>query len=145
MGVAHLVMFQVALSVLMTAAGVIIAALGDFSFDLFGYSMALTSVFFQVLLSAILILTIPFSWSFSLLLEFVLIINQKCFLTQTMYLVLVERSGAEDGLSSVEIMFYNSFLSLPFLLFLIIATGEFPNSLAILSAKVRIFPHFYHI
>lgn len=61
MGVAHLVMFQVALSVLMTAAGVIIAALGDFSFDLFGYSMALTSVFFQVLLSAILILTIPFS------------------------------------------------------------------------------------
>lgn len=91
---------QVALSVLMTAAGVIIAALGDFSFDLFGYSMALTSVFFQ-----------------------------------TMYLVLVERSGAEDGLSSVEIMFYNSFLSLPFLLFLIIATGEFPNSLAILSAK----------
>ncbi|KAI5673078.1 hypothetical protein M9H77_13442 [Catharanthus roseus] len=91
---------QVALSVIMTAAGVIIAALGDFSFDLFGYSMALTSVFFQ-----------------------------------TMYLVLVERSGAEDGLSSVEIMFYNSFLSLPFLLFLIIATGEFPNSLAILSAK----------
>lgn len=25
-----------------------IAALGDFSFDFFGYSMALTSVFFQV-------------------------------------------------------------------------------------------------
>lgn len=55
-----------------------------------------------------------------------------------MYLVLVERSGAEDGLSSVEIMFYNSFLSLPFLLFLIIATGEFPNSLSLLFAKVRI-------
>lgn len=36
------------LSVLLTAAGVIIAALGDFSFDIFGYSMALTSVFFQV-------------------------------------------------------------------------------------------------
>lgn len=33
---------------LLTAAGVVIAALGDFSFDLFGYSMALTSVFFQV-------------------------------------------------------------------------------------------------
>ncbi|KAK9273350.1 hypothetical protein L1049_018159 [Liquidambar formosana] len=91
---------QVALSVILTAAGVIIAALGDFSFDLFGYSMALTSVFFQ-----------------------------------TMYLVLVEKSGAEDGLSSVEIMFYNSFLSLPFLLFLIIATGEFPNSLSLLFAK----------
>ncbi|KAH7524252.1 hypothetical protein FEM48_Zijuj06G0099600 [Ziziphus jujuba var. spinosa] len=91
---------QVTLSVILTAAGVVIAALGDFSFDLFGYSMALTSVFFQ-----------------------------------TMYLVLVEKSGAEDGLSSVEIMFYNSFLSLPFLLFLIIATGEFPNSLSILFAK----------
>ncbi|GMN39862.1 hypothetical protein TIFTF001_009100 [Ficus carica] len=91
---------QVTLSVLLTAAGVVIAALGDFSFDLFGYSMALTSVFFQ-----------------------------------TMYLVLVEKSGGEDGLSSIEIMFYNSFLSLPFLLFLIIATGEFPNSLSILFAK----------
>ncbi|KAL5559408.1 hypothetical protein UlMin_035619 [Ulmus minor] len=91
---------QVTLSVVLTAAGVVIAALGDFSFDLFGYSMALTSVFFQ-----------------------------------TMYLVLVEKSGAEDGLSSIEIMFYNSFLSLPFLFFLIIATGEFPNSLAILFAK----------
>ncbi|XWS72805.1 hypothetical protein CRYUN_Cryun02cG0072000 [Craigia yunnanensis] len=56
---------QVILSVLLTAAGVIVAAMGDFSFDLFGYSMALTSVFFQ-----------------------------------TMYLVLVEKSGAEDGLSS---------------------------------------------
>ncbi|KAB1204449.1 hypothetical protein CJ030_MR8G028155 [Morella rubra] len=91
---------QVTLSVILTAAGVIIAALGDFSFDLFGYSMALISVFFQ-----------------------------------TMYLVLVEKSGAEDGLSSVEIMFYNSILSLPFLLFLIIATGEFPNSLSLLFAK----------
>ncbi|KAF5461553.1 hypothetical protein F2P56_017639 [Juglans regia] len=38
---------QVTLSVILTATGVIIAALGDFSFDLFGYSMALTSVFFQ--------------------------------------------------------------------------------------------------
>ncbi|KAF3674325.1 hypothetical protein FXO38_05287, partial [Capsicum annuum] len=53
---------------------------------------------------------------------------------QTMYLVLVEKSGADDGLSSNEIMFYNSFLSLPFLLFLIITTGEFPNSLSILFA-----------
>ncbi|XP_055812653.1 UDP-galactose/UDP-glucose transporter 7 isoform X1 [Solanum dulcamara] len=91
---------QVTLSVLLIAAGVLIAALGDFSFDLFGYSLAFISVFFQ-----------------------------------TMYLVLVEKSGAEDGLSSIEIMFYNSFLSLPFLLFLIIATGEFPNSLSLLFAK----------
>lgn len=57
-----------------------------------------------------------------------------------MYLVLVEKSGAEDGLSSIEIMFYNSFLSLPFLLFLIIVTGEFPNSLTVLFAKVRFLP-----
>lgn len=91
---------EVSISVILIAAGVIIAALGDFSFDLFGYSMALTSVFFQ-----------------------------------TMYLVLVEKSGAEDGLSSVDIMFYNSFLSLPFLLFLIIATREFPDSLYSLLVK----------
>lgn len=91
---------QVSLSVLFTAFGVIIAALGDFSFDLFGYTMALTSVFFQ-----------------------------------TMYLVLVEKSGAEDGLSSVELMFYNGYLSLPFLLFLIIATGEFPNCVYLLFDK----------
>ncbi|XP_009108920.1 UDP-galactose/UDP-glucose transporter 7 isoform X2 [Brassica rapa] len=97
---------QVALSVLLTAAGCVIAALGDFSFDLFGYGLALTSVFFQ-----------------------------------TMYLVLVEKSGAEDGLSSIEIMFYNSFLSLPFLSFLIIVTGEFPNSISLLLAKVRNFHH----
>lgn len=56
-----------------------------------------------------------------------------------MYLVLVEKSGAEDGLSSIEIMFYNSFLSLPFLSFLIVVTGEFPNSLSLLLAKVRHF------
>jgi len=56
-----------------------------------------------------------------------------------MYLVLVEKSGAEDGLSSIEIMFYNSFLSLPFLSILIIVTGEFPNSLSLLLAKVRNF------
>ncbi|PIN06194.1 Nucleotide-sugar transporter VRG4/SQV-7 [Handroanthus impetiginosus] len=91
---------QVTLSVLLTAAGVLVAALGDFSFDLSGYSMAFTSVFFQ-----------------------------------TMYLILVEKTGAEDGLSSVEIMFYNSILSIPFLLFLIIATGEFPNSISLLFAK----------
>lgn len=58
-----------------------------------------------------------------------------------MYLVLVERSGAEEGLSSVEIMLYNSVLSLPFLMFLIIATGEFPNSISILFAKVAILSH----
>ncbi|EHA8589518.1 putative UDP-galactose/UDP-glucose transporter 7 [Cocos nucifera] len=91
---------QVSLSVVFTAVGVIIAALGDFSFDLFGYSMALTSVFFQ-----------------------------------TMYLILVEKSGAEDGLSSVELMFYNGLLSLPFLLFLIIATGEIPHSFSVVYDK----------
>ncbi|KAK8474674.1 hypothetical protein V6N13_081319 [Hibiscus sabdariffa] len=98
----------VILSVILTAVGVIVAAIGDFSFDLPGYTMALTSVFFQ-----------------------------------TMYLVLVEKSGAEEGLSSIEIMFYNSFLSLPFLLFLIIATGEFPNSLALLLAKSNSFSFLF--
>ncbi|XP_039055083.1 LOW QUALITY PROTEIN: UDP-galactose/UDP-glucose transporter 7-like [Hibiscus syriacus] len=99
---------QVIFSVILTAVGVIVAAIGDFSFDLPGYTMALTSVFFQ-----------------------------------TMYLVLVEKSGAEEGLSSIEIMFYNSFLSLPFLLFLIIATGEFPNSLALLLAKSNSFSFLF--
>lgn len=91
---------QVSLSVVCTALGVLVAALGDFSFDLYGYSMALTSVFFQ-----------------------------------TMYLILVEKSGADDGLSSMELMFYNSILSIPFLFFIIIATGEFPHSLLVLSEK----------
>ncbi|KAH0901096.1 hypothetical protein HID58_040599 [Brassica napus] len=59
---------------------------------------------------------------------------------RTMYLVLVEKSGTEDGLSSIEIMFYNSFLSLPFLSFLIIATGEFPNSVLLLLAKCSYLP-----
>lgn len=40
--------FQVILSVVLTAVGVVVAAIGDFSFDLPGYTMALTSVFFQV-------------------------------------------------------------------------------------------------
>ena len=130
------------LSVILTAAGVIIAALGDFSFDLFGYSMALTSVFFQVGPLFLNYYWIRFSFKTENCFG---AHNYACFTygiayiqMQTMYLVLVEKSGAEDGLSSIEIMFYNSFLSLPFLLFVIIATGEFPNSLALLFAKVRI-------
>ena len=51
--------------------------------------------------------------------------------------MLVEKSGAEDGFSSVEIMFYNSFLSLPFLLLIVVATREIPDSLSLLFAKVR--------
>lgn len=118
------------LSVLLTAAGVLIAALGDFSFDLVGYSMAFISVFFQVRFH-LRIIGITASCSFLRhLFELIPIY------LQTMYLVLVEKSGAEDGLSSVEIMFYNSVLSIPFLLFLIVATGEFPNSLIMLFAKV---------
>lgn len=93
---------QVSLSVILTAVGVMIAALGDFTFDFFGYTLALTSVFFQ-----------------------------------TAYLVLVEKSAAEDGLSSVELMYYNSFLSLPVLVFLITITGEFPLAVALLTAKLE--------
>jgi len=93
---------QVSLSVILVAIGVIIAGLGDFSFDLFGYSMALTSVFFQ-----------------------------------TMYLLLVEKSGAEDGLSSFDLMFYNSLLSIPFLLLLILISGEVSHSLVLLYEKAN--------
>ncbi|KAG5142859.1 hypothetical protein JHK82_018554 [Glycine max] len=41
--------YTVALSVILIAAGVLIATLGDFSFDLFGYSMAFVSIFFLVI------------------------------------------------------------------------------------------------
>lgn len=115
---------------ILTAAGVIIAALGDFSFDFFGYCLALTSVFFQVncyLHKFCICIIVSLVYSLAYI---------ECFCMQTMYLVLVEKSGAEDGLSSVEIMFYNSFLSLPVLVFLILATKEFPDSLSLLLAKV---------
>ncbi|KAI5061285.1 hypothetical protein GOP47_0023790 [Adiantum capillus-veneris] len=95
---------QVSLAVLLTGLGVIIAALGDFSFDPMGYTLALTSVAFQ-----------------------------------TAYLVLVERSAAEDGLSSIELMLYNSVLSLPFLLLLIFATKELPFSGVLLLQKIKSF------
>ncbi|KAH9304328.1 hypothetical protein KI387_008732, partial [Taxus chinensis] len=93
---------QVSLSVILTGVGVIIAALGDFSFDFLGYSLALTSVF-----------------------------------CQTAYLILVERSAGEDGLSSVEIMFYNAILSLPFLVCLIITTGEISLATSLLLEKAK--------
>lgn len=80
---------QVTLSVVLTVIGCIIAALGDFSFDLYGYGMALTSVLFQ-----------------------------------TGYLLMVEKSGLEDGLSSSELLLYNAALSLPMLLLLVLGTGE---------------------
>ena len=119
---------QVVLSVLLTAAGCVIAALGDFSFDLFGYGLALTSVFFRGLFTSL---------AFNLYAITNIAFYSSLLALQTMYLLLVEKSGAQDGLSSIEIMFYNSFLSLPFLSFLIIATGEFPNSVLLLLAKVR--------
>ncbi|KAJ7563382.1 hypothetical protein O6H91_03G108000 [Diphasiastrum complanatum] len=93
---------QVSLSVLTTGVGVIIAAIGDFSFDLLGYSMALISVF-----------------------------------CQTAYLVMVEKSGVEDGTSSTELMFYNAVLSLPFLLFHIVVTGEIAVSGPLLLGQIK--------
>ncbi|CAM6099121.1 unnamed protein product [Calypogeia fissa] len=92
---------KVTFSVLLTALGVCIAAIGDFSFDPMGYTMALTSVFFQ-----------------------------------TAYLILVERSGVDDGLSSTELMLYNSILSLPFLLLYIIGTGELAVAVPLLLKKM---------
>ncbi|KAM0884939.1 hypothetical protein ACQ4PT_030644 [Festuca glaucescens] len=117
---------QVSLSVVCTALGVLVAALGDFSFDLYGYSMALTSVFFQVSISNLVVHTHARELG---------IVLTEIMCVQTMYLILVEKSGADDGLSSMELMFYNSILSLPFLFFIIIATGEFPHSLSVLSEK----------
>ena len=105
------------------------AALGDFSFDMYGYCMALTSVFFQVSISNLVGQTHTQARELGIVLTGIICV-------QTMYLILVEKSGADDGLSSMELMFYNSILSIPFLFFIIIATGEFPHSLSVLSEKV---------
>ncbi|KAJ7517073.1 hypothetical protein O6H91_21G010000 [Diphasiastrum complanatum] len=94
--------FQVTLAVITTGVGVIVAALGDFSFDLLGYTMALTSVLFQ-----------------------------------TIYLVLVEKSGAEDGMSSTDLMFYNSILSFPFLMSLIVISGEAKVAVPLLLTQAK--------
>ncbi|CAI5532358.1 unnamed protein product [Closterium sp. Naga37s-1] len=53
-------------------------------------------------------------------------------LCQTFYLLLVERSGAEQGISSFELMFYNSLLSLPFLGAILLCTNELPTSVPLL-------------
>ncbi|KAL2612329.1 hypothetical protein R1flu_024021 [Riccia fluitans] len=55
---------------------------------------------------------------------------------QTAYLVLVERSGADDGLSSTELMLFNSVLSLPFLGLFVLGTGELSISVPELTAKM---------
>ncbi|BBN17575.1 solute carrier family 35, member D1/2/3 [Marchantia polymorpha subsp. ruderalis] len=57
-------------------------------------------------------------------------------LFQTAYLVLVEKSGADDGLSSTELMLFNSVLSLPFLAVYIIGTGELSFSVPELLDKM---------
>lgn len=93
---------QISLSVVLIAVGVMVAALGDFSFDPLGYGMALASVFFQ-----------------------------------TAYLLLVERSGAEDGLSSTELMLYNAVLSLPFMVIFIFASNEYKIALPLLVNKME--------
>ena len=43
---------------------------------------------------------------------------------QATYLILVERTGAERGVGSVELLMYNSVISIPVLLFLVVARGE---------------------
>ncbi|KAL3683416.1 hypothetical protein R1sor_001438 [Riccia sorocarpa] len=55
---------------------------------------------------------------------------------QTAYLVLVERSGADGGLSSTELMLFNSVLSLPFLVAFILGTGELWISIPELTSKM---------
>ncbi|CAI5514770.1 unnamed protein product [Closterium sp. Naga37s-1] len=53
-------------------------------------------------------------------------------LCQTFYLLLVEKSGAEQGISSFELMFYNALLSLPFLGAILLCTNELPTSVPLL-------------
>ncbi|QDZ24235.1 sugar phosphate transporter [Chloropicon primus] len=43
---------------------------------------------------------------------------------QAAYLLVVEHTGAEKGVGSAELLLYNSVLSLPFLLLLVVLTGE---------------------
>ncbi|GAQ86442.1 hypothetical protein KFL_002890090 [Klebsormidium nitens] len=51
----------------------------------------------------------------------------SCVLQAT-YLLLVERSGGEKGMTSLELLLYNSILSLPVLVVLICVTGEVYDS-----------------
>ena len=50
------------------------------------------------------------------------------------YLLVVERTGAERGMSSIEIMVYNAMLSLPPLFLVVLATGELGSGMERLSA-----------
>lgn len=43
---------------------------------------------------------------------------------QTGYLLLVERTGAEKGVGTSELLFYNALLSIPFLLAIVVGSGE---------------------
>ena len=61
-----------------------------------------------------------------------------CLCFQTGYLVLVEYSGAESGMTSSEIMLYNAVLSLPVLSVLIVATGEASVSFPTLIREVSV-------
>ncbi|BDA44780.1 UDP-N-acetylglucosamine/UDP-glucose/GDP-mannose transporter [Coccomyxa sp. Obi] len=45
-------------------------------------------------------------------------------LLQATYLILVEQSGAEKGVGTTELLYYNALLSLPFLIVVVLATGE---------------------
>lgn len=52
------------------------------------------------------------------------IVTQLVYSLQATYLLLVERSGGEKGMTSLELLLYNSILSLPVLVLLIFVTGE---------------------
>lgn len=93
---------QVLFSVATIVIGCIVAGLGDLSFDLVGYFLALTS----------------------------------CVLQST-YLVLVEKSGKEQGYNSHELLLYNAVLSLPVLLVLIICSGEGLAALAAFNDQME--------
>lgn len=59
--------------------------------------------------------------------------------SQAAYLIYVAKSGAERNLNSFGLLFYNSVLSLPFLLVIITLNGELTNSLQHRYLRVCIF------
>lgn len=60
----------------------------------------------------------------------------SCVLQST-YLILVEKSGKEQGFNSHELLLYNAILSLPVLLVLIICSGEGLAALAALNQQTH--------
>ena len=61
---------------------------------------------------------------------------------QASYLLLVEHSGAEKGVGSLELLVYNSVLSIPFLLLMLAFTGELWTAAGAFQRVWSAHPHF---